>query len=99
MKLFSKIAFICNVSFVLFILLGYVEMQNKKNKIDDNIIPLPFVTGILVILGQFAVFLNLIFCLIAMILLLSKKMQQIPRWLVVSNYLFLLVQLYYFFIY
>ncbi len=99
MKLFSKIAFICNVSFVLFILLGYIEMSNKKNKIDDNIIPLPFVTSILVILGQFAVFLNLIFCFIALILLLSKKMQHVPRWLVVANYLFLLVQVYYFFIY
>lgn len=99
MKLFSKIVFICNISFIVFILLGYIEMNNKKNKIDDNIIPLPFVTGTLVILGQFAVFLNLIFCLLAMILLLSKKMQQVPRWLVVANYIFFLVQLYYFFIY
>jgi len=99
MKLFSKIAFICNVSFVVFIMLAYIELNNKKTKVDDNIMPLPFVTGTLVVLGQFAIFINLIFCLIALILLLSKKMKQIPQWLVIVNFLFLLVQVYYFFIY
>ncbi len=99
MKLFSRIAFICNVSFVVFIILGYIDFNNKKNKVDDNIIPLPFVTGTLVILGQSAIFINLIFCFTAMILLLSKKMKQIPGWLVIVNFIFLLMQVYYFFIY
>lgn len=99
MKLFAKIAFICNISFVVFILLGYIEFNNRKNKIDDNIIPLPFVTGTLVVLGQFAIFINFIFCLITLIQLLSKRLQLIPRWYVIANFIFLLMQLYYFFIY
>src|SRR5450432_3949611 len=78
MKLFSKLAFICNVSFVVFILLGYIELDHKKNNIDSNIMPLPFVTGILVILGLLAIFINFIFCLSALILLLSKKTKR-PR--------------------
>ncbi|MEO6732798.1 MAG: hypothetical protein ABIN01_16365 [Ferruginibacter sp.] len=99
MKLFSRIAFICNISFVIFIILGYIELNNKKNKTGDNIIPLPFVTGTLVILGQLAVFINLIFCLIVLTQRLQKKMIQIPQWLVIFNFIFLLVQVYYFFIY
>ncbi|MBC7887631.1 MAG: hypothetical protein H7Z13_07060 [Ferruginibacter sp.] len=99
MKLFSKIAFICNLSFLVFIILGYIEFNNKKNKVSDNIIPLPFVTGTLVVLGQFAIFINLIFCFTALMLLLSKKMKQIPQWLVIVNFIFLLLQVYYFFIY
>ena len=99
MKLFSKIAFICNVSFVAFIILGYVEFNNKKNKVDDNIIPLPFVTGTLVVLGQFAIFINLLFCLVVLFRMLSKKLIQMPHWLVIVNFIFLLVQVFYFFIY
>lgn len=99
MKLFSRITFICNVSFIVFIMLAYIEFNNKKNSGADNIMPLPFITGTLVILGQFAIFINFIFCLIAMVLLLSKKMLPIPQWLVVINFLFLIAQVFYFFIY
>lgn len=99
MKLFSKLTFICNVSFVIFIILRYVDLNNKKGKVDDNISPLPFVTGSLVVLGQLAIFINIIFCLVALILMLSKKLKHIPQWLVIVNLIFLLIQFYYFFIY
>lgn len=99
MKLFSKIVFICNIGFIVFIILGYLELNNKKTKAGDNIIPLPFITGTLVILGQFAIFLNLIFCLAVLALLLSKRMKPIPQWLLIANFTFLLIQVYYFFIY
>jgi hypothetical protein len=98
MKLFSKITLICNLSFIIFILLGYIELNNKKNKVGANIMPLPFVTGTFVILGYLAVFINLVFCLIALAQLLSKKMTQVPLWLVIINFIFLLVQVCYFFI-
>jgi hypothetical protein len=51
MKLFSRVAFICNVSFIIFIILQYIEFNSKKNLRGDNIMPLPFLTGTLVILG------------------------------------------------
>lgn len=98
MKLFSKIAFICNISFLIFILLAYIEFNHKKNKAGDSIMPLPFFTGIFVILGELAIFINLIFCLVVLVLLLSKKMIRVPRWLLIVNFIFLLAQVYYFFI-
>jgi len=99
MKLFSKLTFICNISFILFIILRYVDINNKKVKVDDNISPLPFITGSLVVMGQLAIFINMVFCLIAIILMLSKKQKQIPRWLVVANSMMLIFQFYYFFLY
>ncbi len=99
MKLFSKLTFICNISFILFIVLRYIDLNNKKIKVDDNISPLPFLTGSLVVLGQLAIFINIIFCVIVTILIISRRMKQIPQWLVVTNFIMLLFQFFYFFIY
>jgi hypothetical protein len=96
MKLFSKIVFLCNLSFLVTVILRYIELNNKKNKGGESIIPLPFVTGILVILGQLAIFLNLIYCLLIIVLWVSKRKKQLPVWLVVFNFILLFIQVYYF---
>ena len=98
MKLFSKIAFIFNISFVVFILLAYIEFNHKNSRTGDNILPLPFFTGLFVILGELAIFVNFVFCLVVLALLLSKKIQTTLQWVVIVNFIFLLIQLYYFFI-
>jgi len=99
MKLFSKITVICNISFLIFIILGYIEFNQKQQKVDDNIIPLPFVTGTLVVLGQLAVFINLIFCLLVLYKKFAKKIIPVPAWIVLLNMIFFLLQVFYFFIY
>lgn len=99
MKLFSKIAFICNGSFVIFILLRYWEFNNKKNGAEDTILPLPFLTGTVVVLGMLAVFINLLFCLVILYYRLSKKTIHLPKWIVAVNVLFFIIQVFYFFIY
>ena len=96
MKLFSKITFLCNLAFLATIIFRYIELNNKKNNLTDNIIPLPFVTGILVILGQLSIFINLIFCLATIAVFLSKKEKRMPGRLVIFNFIFLLIQLTYF---
>ncbi len=98
MKLFSRIAFIFNLSFIAFVILQYIEINKKKTNSTDNVIPLPYITGLLVIMGQLALFINLIFCLLVVILMLAKRMKQIPQWLVISNFILLFIQLFYFFI-
>ena len=98
MRFFSKIAFICNLGFLVFIILGYIELNNNKNNNSAPIFPLPFVEGTLVVLGQFAIFVNLLFCLMAFIMLVSKRPMLIPTWLIIFNFTFLFAQVYYFFI-
>ena len=97
MKLFAKIVLICNISFIIFVLLGYIEFSQKKSRGGESIMPLPFITGTFVILGELAVFVNLIFCCVTLLLLLSKKVIQVPQWLLIVNFIFLMLQLYYFF--
>ena len=99
MKFFSKIAFICNLGFLVFVIMAFVELNSKRNHSGDNIIPLPYVQGILVLLGWFSIFINFAFCLVAVILLSLRRMKQVPGWLVITNFIFLLAQVYYFFIY
>ena len=99
MKLFSRITFLCNISFLLFIILRYVEFATKGEKGNDNLVQLPFITGTLVILGQLAVFINFIFCLVVLAMKIMKRVQLVPRWLVMVNVVFFLVQVFFFFIY
>ena len=96
MKIFSKIAFVCNVSFIISIILGYIELSNKKNKVSGSVMPLPFLTGTLVILGQFAIIINFLFCITVFVMVVSRKLKQIPQWIVIANFIFLLMQIYYF---
>ena len=98
MRFFSKIAFISNCCFIAFVILGYVEFNQKKAGIQDNIIPLPVVTGLLVVLGIMAVFVNIIFAATVLYYLVKKKQYLAPAWIVAANCILLLVQLFYFFI-
>ena len=99
MKFFSKITFICNLGFLVFIVLRFIDFTDKKPSNENGILPLSFVTGNLVILGQFAIFLNLIFCVFIGVLFLFKKTPLVAAWLLIVNFLFLIIELYYFLIY
>ena len=99
MKFFSKITFICNLGFLVFVVLRFIDFSDKKPSTGNAILPLSFFTGNLVILGQLAIFLNLIFCFIVGVLFFLKKTPVVARWLLMANFLFLLIQVYYFLIY
>jgi hypothetical protein len=98
MKLFSRISFICNLGFLVFVVLGFIELNRSANKRGGGIIPLPFVTGTLVILGQLAIFVNLVFCLVTAGRRASRKPVAVPKWLLAANFMFLILEVYYFFI-
>ena len=98
MCLFSKIAFICNLCFIVSVILRVVELSYKAKGNTDQAIPLPFVEGTLAVLGELAIVVNVVFFVIALYLLLSKKIKQIPGWIVIFNFMALLAQFYWFFI-
>ncbi len=98
MRIFSKIVFICNCCFIASVILRFVEKSNKSKGITDHAIPLPFLEGTIAVLGELAMVINIFFCAIALILLLMKKIKQIPLWIVVFNFIILLAQVYWFFI-
>jgi hypothetical protein len=99
MKFFAKIVFIFNICFVGFAILRYIEQAKKITSSTDAIAPLPWLKQTVVLLGWTSIFINLLFCLIAMVFYLSKKSNLLAKWLTIANFIFLLLQIYYFFIY
>jgi len=97
MRFFSRVVFICNCSFVLAVILRFVENTNKiegsfSGQIESTSL------GLLVVMGYGAVFANFIFNIFLLTSWLSKSKQKITKWLIWVNFLFLIVQICYFWI-
>jgi len=96
----SRFTLICNITFLLFVFFRWVEAGKLVKDVDNSIvIGLPFIKELIVILGFTAIIINLITIIIYFIFLLSGKLKRLPRWLVMTNVLFLLLQFYYFFLF
>jgi hypothetical protein len=97
MKFFSKLVFICNLCFVAAVILRWVEMAKQKTEgFNGQLVAKPL-QSTLVVLGYGAIFINLIFLLAYFFVIIAKRGKQIPKWLVISNIIFFLLQVYYFF--
>jgi hypothetical protein len=82
---FSRVAFICNICFLLTWLMRYLPPMQQGH-----------IASTVVILGiGLAVILNVIINLFIIVALLQRKplKEHIPRWLVIANILFLIAQL------
>lgn len=65
---------------------------------DPNVVlKLPFLKGLLVVLGFSAIIINFFMCLTYGILVIVGKTRYIPKWLAALNFIFLLLQIFYFF--
>jgi hypothetical protein len=88
LRFFSRVAFICNIVFLFSVALQYRSFI-KEETVVSNII----------ILGYFlAVFLfnPLVNILYAIYLLVTKKLfKLVPKWLVLTNFIMLIVQILY----
>jgi len=96
MRLFSRIVFICNICFILAVILRFVEMSMRAKGNFNGAIKFQPLESTLVILGYGAVFLNFFFILMLIFRLINKK-PTFPRWLVFFNVMMFPLQLYYFF--
>ncbi len=99
MKFFSKIVFICNLCFATMVVMHFVNLHNEFKGKLDTLKPLPYLTGTIAVLGEIAIIINLIFFVLFIFLILFKKSKQIPTWVVIGNFITLLAQFYWFFIY
>jgi len=98
MRIFNKVVFICNVCFIAAVFLRWIEMNNKKDgPFTGNVIPLPALQNMLVLLGYGAIILNLLFCIICIIRLLTKGNLFLPKWVSIFNLLIFPAQVWYFF--
>jgi hypothetical protein len=99
MRIFSKFIFLCNLCFVAAVVLRFVENANKKIGNVNSIIKLQPLQNTLVVLGYGAIVFNLLYHLILLISFTTKSSNTLPKWVIWSNFLFLIIQVYYFFFY
>lgn len=95
MRFFSKLIVILNCSFLVAVLLRFIELSNKKNDVINAIEPLPWLTGILVIMGYTAIIFNTLFLLLYFIFTAFTVKFNIPKWIIIFNVVILFCQLYF----
>ena len=98
LRFFARFVLICNVSFLLFIFFSYLEHRKKVTSGTDAIIEVPFFKNLIVTLGFSAIFINISLQIVYVLVMLRRRIQ-VPAWLVITNLLFLILQVYYFFFY
>ena len=103
MRLFrflSKFTFICNIAFLLFVIFRWVELkQPVDSNSPDRVVAVPYFKDLIITLGVCAIVINLLMNIFYLLFLLRGKVKNVPVWLPVINFIFLLVQIFYFFFY
>jgi hypothetical protein len=97
MRFFSKITFICNLCFAASVILRFVENAKKKDEAFTGLVLAKPLESTLVVLGYGAIIINTFFLIACLFLLAAKKIKQIPKWIVIANLVFFVIQVYYFF--
>ena len=64
---------------------------------NDKAVSVPFIKEVIIVLGFSAIIINLLMILFFLVRLFSKRMAGISMLLVLINFMFFIVQVYYFF--
>lgn len=95
----SRFTLICNIAFLIFAVLRWVEKSKPVKAGNEKLIPLPFVQEVIVTLGFSALVINLVMNLFYLGIFMLGRLKKYPTWLIVTNFLFLIVEIIYFFFY
>jgi hypothetical protein len=89
LRILFRLAFICNIFFIVCIILRYSNVP--------QFIPQPIIE-FSIILGWFAPLINCINFVLALIFLSRIRKKQVPLWLLYTNIICFIIQIYFFFI-
>ncbi|MEP6681611.1 MAG: hypothetical protein ABJA35_00045 [Parafilimonas sp.] len=89
LRILFRVAFICNIFFIVCMIMRYTTAPDY--------LPQPIIE-LSVILGFSAMFINLLSFILALILISRIIKRKIPLWLLYTNIIFFLIQIYFFFI-
>lgn len=96
----SKFAFICNIAFVLFVFFRWMEMRKPVDTAAvDRVVEVPFFKDLIITLGFCAIIINLLVNIFYFLFLVKGKLKTKQVWLPLINFIFLVVQFFYFFVY
>jgi len=77
---FSRFTLICNVAFLLFIILSKIEAKKPITHSPDTVQAVPFFKDIIITLGFSAVIINFFMCLFYAILVIIGRQILLPKW-------------------
>jgi len=97
MRFFSKFTVLCNACFLISVVLRYIVMHDQYEGGSEQILPLPWLQGTLVILGYGAIIINALFLLLYFIFVSLKMDIKIPRWIIIFNTVIFCCQVYFHF--
>jgi hypothetical protein len=82
---FSRFALICNIAFILCLLFQRVDTVIESNDINNGIVVLGWIVAPIA---------NIIVCLLYLVRMLLKKPVGVRIWLAITNFLFLVAQVF-----
>ena len=95
---FSRFTLICNLAFLIFAIANMIEAVRTK-ALETQVIPnVPILKDVVITLGVSAIFINLLMCLFYLVWMVIGRARQLPRWLSLVNFIFLLLQFYFFYL-
>ena len=97
MRFFARLVLICNICFIISVILRFVEIKNAAKGNSNLALKFQPLESTFVVLGYGAIFLNLFFFLFYFFWFATKKINFIPRWIVLFNLVIFPIQIYYFF--
>ena len=91
MRFYSRLVFICNLCFIATVIFRSIERSAVEGN-NETLIRIPYLQGLVAILGYGAIFLNFIFVILCLYLLFGKKLYKVPRWLTIFNIMIFVAQ-------
>ncbi len=98
MRFYSRVVLICNICFLLVVVLHVLRLSKKADAVfDGGLIFQPVISTIAVLGYIVAIFLNFFFLVLCIYGVKRKKIHMIPRWIVLTNLVIFPLQVYYLF--
>ena len=95
---FSRVALVCNIAFLLFAFIAaYQSGDTNSAATTGGISGLSYFKNVIIILGVSAIIVNLIMCMVYAVVIIVGRQRILPKNLVIVNFLFFLLQLFYYF--
>jgi hypothetical protein len=97
MRFFAKFVFVCNLSFLISVVLRFVEFGNDQLALSNDTLGFQPLKSTLIVLGYGAVFFNFVFLSFLVFKKLFNGELNIPMWISIVNFFFFVLQVVYFF--
>jgi len=94
LRFFARLTVICNICFIITVILRAVEQARRAKGSFDGLIGFQPLQATIVILGYGAIILNLAFLIAAITWYFRGSLNRLPRWIVWFNLILFPCQLY-----